>query len=796
VPDAGEFVRGKEEMLAFGFDKSWLDFARATVVIVVLSLALVVGPSAAQAPTYDTAFLTDDQLVNVDSMTEAEIRAFLGSRNSYFYGEISDVDGEIFDAATVIAQAAQRYGINPQVLLATLEKESSGVSRATRPADATLAFLMGCVKPSTAREQLMCAAEMFHAYHNDLNNRGVTTSGWRVGQAKTTVDGVSVTPATKAVAGQFTYTPYAGVRWGGSQPQVGGVHLFYDAWQKFGFGKAEPLPLPIDKDDAPLASATVLLIDVSGSMQQTWQGGVKLVSAQDAALSVIDMIEQESRVGETDHRIAVAVFESEAQLLIPPTKAYDEVRQVIQGLVPLDMTNMGAGLDTSNRALEMIPAGTPKIVVMLSDGLTNEGMSPAQILAGPVHQAAEMGTCIYTVGFGNPQDLDEMLLRNIARDSGCGQYAYASAPSELERIYIRLRHQSLGTVLSEFRGEIAQDETVSIGTVDVPPGQGELYATLHWPGSDLALVVEDPRGRVVDETYAGADFVKYARMIYLIIENPRQGAWQLQASGLDVPAGILEYDAIVSVRERVGPPPVNWGLAIGLLLLSVGIGMGIVFVAIGRSGAHRSPQMGIAVVDGQAARRFVPLRRRPIMIGRSSICDLVLADPQVSARHAVVHPTGQGALIQDLRSRNGTFVNGQRVQQASLRGDEHLRIGQTRLRYAMSEISWHTDDDSMSDTDAPVAYLAVLSGDGQEFRRYAIAPNAVLGRYSGCPVDLEADALVSQRHAQIGCYEGRWYIVDLGSRNRTLVNEAPIDSVWLHDGDVVRLGNTRMCFRV
>jgi len=226
------------------------------VALVIISLMLT-RPVSAQQPVYNTPFLTDQQLEDYTSMTVEEIRAFLERHNSYFRQPIQDVDGQTFDPAVVIAQAAVQYRINPQVLLATLQKESTGVTRPTRPSDATMRFLMGCVSPSTAREQLTCAAERFRAYHDQLMQRGATVSGWQVGVAKQTQDGVWVTPATRAVAGQFTYTPYAGVQWGGNQRGVGGVYLFYDAWQKFGFG--EPPPSEV------ASSATVLLIDISAT---------------------------------------------------------------------------------------------------------------------------------------------------------------------------------------------------------------------------------------------------------------------------------------------------------------------------------------------------------------------------------------------------------------------------------------------------------------------------------------------------------------------------------------------------
>lgn len=55
---------------------------------------------------------------------------------------------------------------------------------------------------------------------------------------------------------------------------------------------------------------------------------------------------------------------------------------------------------------------------------------------------------------------------------------------------------------------------------------------------------------------------------------------------------------------------------------------------------------------------------RGVMIGRSPACDLVLASPRLSRRHAVVH-VGRGGpsemMIEDLNSSNGTYVNGRPV---------------------------------------------------------------------------------------------------------------------------------------
>ena len=67
-------------------------------------------------------------------------------------------------------------------------------------------------------------------------------------------------------------------------------------------------------------------------------------------------------------------------------------------------------------------------------------------------------------------------------------------------------------------------------------------------------------------------------------------------------------------------------------------------------------------------------------IGRSSAADLLLDDPTVSRRHALVVRTDEGELrALDDRSLNGLFVNGERVEWAPLKDGDELEIGRYRL---------------------------------------------------------------------------------------------------------------------
>ncbi|MDE2572235.1 MAG: DUF3662 domain-containing protein [bacterium] len=66
-------------------------------------------------------------------------------------------------------------------------------------------------------------------------------------------------------------------------------------------------------------------------------------------------------------------------------------------------------------------------------------------------------------------------------------------------------------------------------------------------------------------------------------------------------------------------------------------------------------------------------------IGRDAACDLVLRDPRVSRHHARIEPVDGGGEIVDLASRNGTLVDGRRVERQRLLRGMRVELGDTLL---------------------------------------------------------------------------------------------------------------------
>ena len=79
-------------------------------------------------------------------------------------------------------------------------------------------------------------------------------------------------------------------------------------------------------------------------------------------------------------------------------------------------------------------------------------------------------------------------------------------------------------------------------------------------------------------------------------------------------------------------------------------------------------------------REQVVLQGPRVVVGRSSRCDLTLADESISRNHAELLLGPDGWTLRDLDSRNGIEVNGRRVSQRALRDGDQLRIGSVALQ--------------------------------------------------------------------------------------------------------------------
>jgi hypothetical protein len=172
--------------------------------------------------------ITDDELEGGDDIDAEGIQTVLEKHHSYLAGYEDDSGKR---ASEIIADAAHGANIRATYLLARIQGESSLIeSGASR--NLTRATGCGCsdgAKCNTAvgfGPQVKCAANLMRAYLQEMEDKGATRTGWRVGHAKNTLDPCAVTPANRATAAMYTYTPWVGSRGKGcGRHDVGGVSL-------------------------------------------------------------------------------------------------------------------------------------------------------------------------------------------------------------------------------------------------------------------------------------------------------------------------------------------------------------------------------------------------------------------------------------------------------------------------------------------------------------------------------------------------------------------------------------------
>lgn len=95
-----------------------------------------------------------------------------------------------------------------------------------------------------------------------------------------------------------------------------------------------------------------------------------------------------------------------------------------------------------------------------------------------------------------------------------------------------------------------------------------------------------------------------------------------------------------------------------------------------------------------------------VLVGRGEHCDIRLDDPSVSRVHCRVLARDGSVMLTDAGSRWGTFVNGERVEEAELRSGDRVRVGETVLTVS-PEATSHATTIAPAISDSAIADPAI-----------------------------------------------------------------------------------------
>jgi hypothetical protein len=206
-----------------------------------------------------------------------------------------------------------------------------------------------------------------------------------------------------------------------------------------------PIYLPVILNESctetSIYSDVVLVLDMSTSMNRSETGGrTKLVATLDAATDFLNRMDFTPDNDGRHDRVAVVGFNNTAWIELPLSGDKEAVARAIAALPAkqAEATRLDLAFLRGNDALVgHSPTSTP-VLIMLTDGLPNR-VPPAEDgrMETTVLRAAQVaktaGATVYTIGIGQPTDIDPVLLRDSA--SRPENYFYTPDPEELNGIY-------------------------------------------------------------------------------------------------------------------------------------------------------------------------------------------------------------------------------------------------------------------------------------------------------------------------------------------------------------------------
>jgi pSer/pThr/pTyr-binding forkhead associated (FHA) protein len=256
-------------------------------------------------------------------------------------------------------------------------------------------------------------------------------------------------------------------------------------------------------------------------------------------------------------------------------------------------------------------------------------------------------------------------------------------------------------------------------------------------------------------------------------------------------AGGLTFDLINQVT--------GGGLAarlIGLSLIGLMIGLLIGLVQ------ELTKAAWLTVDAGRLKGRQYRLEGGISSIGRAEENPVGLfGDSAVQARHAVIERRGNDYVLRGLAVADGTFLNGERIESATLHDGDRIRIGTYELSFHMRGVRPSVRTESGPSQAFAPAQPAIPNGSaslvdatGRSFA-VRIGAETKIGRALDNDIVL-GDSSVSRHHAAVESTNGSFRMRDLGSQNGTFVRgERVVNEAPLKNGDPVRVGDASFTFR-
>lgn len=199
-----------------------------------------------------------------------------------------------------------------------------------------------------------------------------------------------------------------------------------------------------------------------------------------------------------------------------------------------------------------------------------------------------------------------------------------------------------------------------------------------------------------------------------------------------------------------------------------------------------------------------------ITLGRAPNNDIVIQDSKASRTHAQIEFTENDWTLVDLKSTNGTLVNGGKTDRVQLAPGDVITVGKSTLRFEIDMpreetiIEYIHSESELESTLADSVLSMTLSDTGTSrlvvntaektweipFNKEAIT----IGRHPDNDVVLD-NPKVSRNHARIVRRGNEYVLRDLQSGNGTWMRKRRIDEYTLCSGDTIGIGDDQLIFK-
>jgi Ca-activated chloride channel family protein len=478
----------------------------------------------------------------------------------------------------------------------------------------------------------------------------------------------------------------------------------------------------LERERAPLA--LVLVLDKSGSMKG------------DAMAHVLKSCELVAELLDPRDRLAIVTFADHAGVrcgwITPDEAGRAQLANALRDVIADGATNMHAGLEAGAGLLASAPAGLRRVMVVLSDGQPNRGLSSADELAAYIKTLRPLG--VSALGFGLHHD--EHVLGAVAA-AGSGRYAYVPDPiaARVELARAALAHGGIVADSLELRLKPADGvEVVRVvpgvqlrhGGNGVAAAVGDVFVDEHRViALELALDMHGARGRLaeIEVTGRSPDGAQHAvtaslvvdihggphaidrdaqRDILLVRADAARGEARAHADRGALPSAasllramVKEIDAsegfkaddgtpLAEMREQLIDEIANYERrgSDSERVHQMKASATYACTVMPQQKVNARAPGALVGEDGKHHLLYVDTR-----IGRSNHCELPLHDESISRVHArIMYVDGKFVLF-DSGSTNGCFVNGQAVRhnRVPLANGDAVQLGFVKFRLAVQK---------------------------------------------------------------------------------------------------------------